>query len=73
MENVKDSDIDKIEQKIINEDPPLYFIIDKGHNKIALDIVSKLLVKNPEQRLQMKEANRSQWYKINLSHANKSN
>ena len=40
---------------------------------MALDIVSKLLVKNPEQRLLIKEANRSQWYKANLNPTNKTN
>ena len=46
--NIQESDLEKIENRIINDEPPLYFIADKGHNKMALDIVSKLLVKNPE-------------------------
>lgn len=48
-------------------EPNYGLILSRGYNKIACDLVQKLLNKNPKTRLSMNVALKHPWFKLNFN------
>eukprot|EP00356_Strombidium_inclinatum_P011103 CAMPEP_0170497968 /NCGR_PEP_ID=MMETSP0208-20121228/26374_1 /TAXON_ID=197538 /ORGANISM="Strombidium inclinatum, Strain S3" /LENGTH=252 /DNA_ID=CAMNT_0010774969 /DNA_START=3160 /DNA_END=3914 /DNA_ORIENTATION=+ len=65
----EDTVIDKvheIENMVLNHEPNYNLLMQKGCSRIAIDLVSKLLHKDPETRLGIGTALKHNWFKVNL-------
>lgn len=52
-----------MEHKIVNEAPDLMLLAKLGYNESAIDVVQKLLNKNPVARLSMTATLKCSWFK----------
>ena len=61
-----------LEENIIYTEPKLGLILSRGHSKQGVDLVSKLLEKDPVSRISVSAALKHQWFKLNFDAANRS-
>ena len=61
-----------LEEQIVNSEPAYGLILSRGHSKHSIDIVQKLLAKNPKNRLNISSALKHPWFKINFDIAQRS-
>jgi len=47
-------------------EPAFGIILSRGHSKMAVDLVQKLLTKNPKQRISIATALKHAWFKANF-------
>lgn len=52
-----------VEHNIVNQQPNLAILTDLGYNESAIDVVQKLLNKNPVARLSMTATLKCAWFK----------
>ena len=62
----------KLEKRIIDDEPPLGILRDRGVTAECIDLVTKLLNKNETTRLNMQTALKHPWFKINIDKQAKS-
>lgn len=66
------TDVTNLEKKIIDEEPPLGILKERGISAECIDLVNKLLNKNETTRLNMQTAIKHPWFKINFDKQMKS-
>jgi carbon catabolite-derepressing protein kinase len=55
-----------IEEQILTQDPHLGIITANGYSKKSIQLVLKLLDKNPDTRLSLSEAVKDSWFRSNF-------
>ena len=60
----------RLEDAICNQEPDYTLIKERGHSELAVELVQKLLKKDPDTRLTMKAANIHPWFTMRMEVGN---